>query len=66
MLRQGLKGIMDRIRPNILTAMILSAALGGVISVIGWRMGAVDVIASAGTGTIIVMSNLAMKILEKD
>jgi hypothetical protein len=66
MLRQGLKGLLDRIRPNILVAMFLAATLGGGISVIGWRMGAVDVIASAGTGTIIVLSNLAMKVLEKD
>jgi len=57
---------MDRIRPNILIAMVLIALLGMAISYIGYKMGNEGIISAAGVGAIIAISNLAGRILEKE
>ena len=62
-----------RIRPNILLAMFLVAALGLVISYLGsiWEndtgpLGNEAIVSAAGVGAIIAIANLAGKILEKE
>ena len=57
---------LGRIRPNILVAMVIVAALGMMVVWVGWRMAAPEIVTGAAgtTGTGIIA--LAMKILEKD
>ena len=56
-----------RVRPNILIAMILVGGLGLGISYIGFQMDRDQaIIAAAGIGAIVAITNLAGKILEDD
>ena len=56
----------DKIRPNILIAMVLVATLGLGISSLGYKMSNEGIISAAGVGAIVAISNLAGKILEKE
>mgnify|MGYP000554283505 CR=1 FL=1 len=58
--------IWGKIRPNILVGMCLVALLGIAISYIGLRLDNEGIISSAGVGSIVAISNLAGKILEKE
>jgi len=56
-----------KVRPNILIALILVGALGLAISFIGLKMDKNEaIIAAAGIGAIVAITNLAGKILEDD
>tara|TARA_Y100000034_G_scaffold134808_1_gene204367 strand:- start:346 stop:531 length:186 start_codon:yes stop_codon:yes gene_type:complete len=61
-----MKSIFDRVRPNILIAMILIGTLGVTISYMGYRMTNEGIISAAGVGAIMALSNLSGKILEKE
>jgi uncharacterized membrane protein (UPF0136 family) len=58
--------LLDRVKPNILIAMSLIAGLGGVITYFGFKMSNEGLMSAAGVGSIVAISNLAGKILEKE
>ena len=63
---EGIGDVIKRIRPNILSGMLLIAGLGMGISYIGWQMEMEGIISAAGVGCIVAISNLAGKILETE
>jgi hypothetical protein len=63
---KSISDLVGRIRPNILLSMILVSALGAISMYIGWKMDFTEIVAGASGTTILAISNLAMKILEKD
>lgn len=63
---EGIGDVIKRIRPNILSGMLLIAGLGMGISYIGWQMEMEGIISAAGVGGIVAISNLAGKILETE
>ena len=65
--------LLGKIRPNVLIAMVLIALLGGAMSYLALTWTNADgsegneaVMAAAGVGAVIAISNLAGKILEKE
>ena len=63
---QAIGIVLGKIRPNILMGMVLIAALGAIIGYIGYWMGNEAIINGSGVGSIVAISNLAGKILEKE
>ena len=63
----GIRSAGEKLRPNILFAMVLVAVLGVVVSIFGFKMGKNEaIISGAGFGAIVAIVNLAGKILESD
>jgi len=63
----GMRSVGEKIRPNIVLAMLLVAVLGVVVSFFGFKMGRNEaIISGAGVGAIVAIVNLAGKILESE
>jgi len=55
-----------KLRPQILTAMFLIFALGGIGCFVGLRMGAAEIVTGALGATVSLIGVLGMKVLESD
>jgi len=61
----GMRSVGEKIRPNIVLAMLLVAVLGVVVSFFGFKKGRNEaIISGVGVGAIVAIVNLAGKILE--
>jgi ABC-type enterochelin transport system permease subunit len=58
-------GGMEKIRPQILLAMIIVGLVAGVAMAIGWKMDNDAIVTPAITGAFGTLTALGMKILEK-
>lgn len=59
-------GLIGRVRPNILMAMLIVASLGVFLSFLGYKLGNTELMSGVGIGAVVLIGNLAMKILEKE
>lgn len=57
---------LNRIRPNILIAMLIIGGLGLAVSVLGYRMEMEAVVTGSSGIALTSITALAMKVLEKD
>jgi hypothetical protein len=55
-----------KLRPQILVAMFLIFALGGIGCFVGQRMGAAEIVTGALGATVSLIGVLGMKVLESD
>ena len=63
----GIRAVSEKLRPNVLFAMVLVAVLGVVVSIFGFKMGKNEaIISGAGVGAIVAIVNLAGRILESE
>ena len=56
--------LIGRIKPNIIIAILAISILGILVSYMGYKMEQEGIITGAGIGSIVVIANLATKILD--